>query len=588
VTRPERVNASAASLPALLVARAAATPDRVAWRRLANGVWTETVWADLEARAAAYATGFAAAGVAPGSRVAMVVGPGLDATAATAGLLGLGAIVLSVHPGLRGPDLEAVLAAADAPVAITEDAEQLQSLLAARAATPLRDVFVVDARGLAGRTDAKLLAAVADRPGGDGPDAVAAWRASVERLDPSSTALLAVTAGGSGVPRPVALTHANLAAAAHALADAVPVQPDDEILSYLPPSHVLERVLSTGVAPLVGAVVNTGDGPEELLTDLRQVRPTVLLGVPGLWDRVAREVAERGSRAGRLPRWLMRRGLRRGRRQLAARRNGARAGRFRGWWSTRRGRARLGLDRTRAALCALAPLADETADALGALGLVVRQSYGTAEACGLLTLEPADAVRPGSVGRPVGGTEVRVGAGGELLARAPQIGPAHRDEDGCLHTGDRARVDDESLVRLEGRVDEVIVTATGARVDAAAVARALAGAPLVRRVVVTGDGRPDVGALLELDPGALGAWASAHAAPANRTRELLASPELHEDLARHVAEANRTVPPELRVQRFRVLPEPLVLDRELTGTRRLRRAVAIRAHMDLVDEMYRA
>jgi long-chain acyl-CoA synthetase len=235
----------------------------------------------------------------------------------------------------------------------------------------------------------------------------------------------------------------------------------------------------------------------------------------------------------------------------------------------------------------LGGVADETADALGALGLVIRECYGTAEACGLLTVEPADAVQPGSVGRPVGTTEVRVGAGQELLARAPQIGPEHCDEDGWLHTGDRARVDDGSLVRLAGRVDDVIVTGDGARVDATAVARALAGVPLVQRVVVTGDGRSDVGALLELDPVALRAWAIARSAPSSRTHDLSEWPELVRELEQSVAEANRDVPPDARVHRFRVLPDPLVLDAELTGTRRLRRAVAIRTHADLVDEMYR-
>jgi long-chain acyl-CoA synthetase len=587
VTRGDHSAVSAPSLPGLLVARAAATPARVAWRRLSHGVWSETQWAELESLAAAYAAGFAAAGVTPGCRVPMIVGPGLEASAAAAGLLGLGATVVSVHPGLRGAELESALAGVDAPVAVAEDAEQTESLVEALAGmSPRCDVFVVDGQGLAGAATAvHQLVDVADR-GRGAPDDVDAWRASVERLDGNATALLALTAGGSGAPRPVALTHANLVAAAQALTDAVPVRPDDEILSYLPPSHVVERVLSTGVAPLVGAVVNTGGGPEEVLTDLHQVRPTVLLGVPGLWDQVADRVAEGPSRAGWLERTLFDRGLRRGRRHLEARRNGAR-GRLTGWLSTRPARARLGLNRTRAALCALAPLSDETADTLGALGLVVRECYGNAESCGILTAEPADAVRPGSVGRPVDATEVRVGAGDELLARGPQISPDHCDADGWLHTGDRARIDDEALVRLTGRIDDVIVTGAGASVDAGAVARALAAAPLVQRVVVTGDGRPDVGALLELDPAALRAWAVARSAPSNRPRELAAWPALLDELERNVAEANRDVPPESRVQRFRVLPEPLVLDGELTATRRLRRGAAIRAHADLVDEMYR-
>jgi long-chain acyl-CoA synthetase len=409
----------------------------------------------------------------------------------------------------------------------------------------------------------------------------------VRRLAPDGPALLVLTVGGSGAPRPVTLTHANLMAATRALADAVPVVPDDEVLSYLPPSHVLECVLSTGVAPLVGAVVSVGGGPDGVLADLREVRPTVLLGVPSLWDRLAERAQERGSRTGWLKRKVLDAGLRRGRRHLAALRAGARPGPLAGRLSTRRVRALLGLDRIRAPLSALASLTDPTADALGALGLVVRQCYGTAEASGLLTLEPADDVQPGAAGHPVAGTEVRVDADGELLARGAQIAPGALDAQGWLHTGDRAQVDD-SVVRLVGRAEDLIITVSGARVDAARIAEALEQLPLVRRAVVTGDGRPSIGALLELDPVALGAWAAERSAPFSALRDLLEWPELHSELERGVAAANDALPPEARVREFLALPSPLVLHAELTGTQRLRRAAALRLHADLVEEMYRA
>ncbi len=146
------------------------------------------------------------------------------------------------------------------------------------------------------------------------------------------------------------LSHANLMAATRALAGAIPVVSDDEILSYLPPSHVLEYVLSTGVATLVGGVVNVGDGPGGVLADLREVRPTVLLGVPSLWDRLAEQVEERRSRTRWLKRMVLDAGIRGGRRRLPAARSGSRPGFLAGRFSTRRVRALLGLDRTRAPL----------------------------------------------------------------------------------------------------------------------------------------------------------------------------------------------------------------------------------------------
>ncbi len=580
--------AAASSLPELLAARAIMSPDRVAWRQKRLGLWTETSWAQLEARAAAYAAGFANLGVEPGSRVAMIVGPGIEAAAAGLGLQGMGSVVVSLHPGRSAPELGALLADADVQIAIAEDAEQLATILEARPLVPrLREVFVVDRRGIPVSTGSPAqLVTVAERSD-DGTHAIDSWRESVSRLAPDGPALLVLTVGGSGAPRPVTLTHANLMAATRALAEGVPVVSDDEILSYLPPSHVLECVLSTGVAPLAGAVVSVGDGPDGVLTDLRDVRPTVLLGVPSLWDRLAERAQERRSRTGWLKGKVLDAGLRRGRRSLAARRSGARPGLLAGRLSTRRVLALLGLDRTRAPLSALASLADQTADALGAIGLVVRQCYGTAEASGLLTLEQADSVRPGSVGHPVGATEVRVDANGELLARGAQIGPDALDAEGWLHTGDRARVDDDSAVRLVGRAEDLIVTVAGARVDAAMVAEALERLPIVRRVVVCGDGRRSIGALLELDPLELGAWAAERSAPFNALGDLLQWPELHSELERGVAAANDALPPEARVQEFRALPGPLVLHAELTGTQRLRRAAALRLHARLVEEMYR-
>lgn len=578
--------ASASSFPQLLVARSAVSPDRVAWRQKRLGLWAETSWAQLEALAAGYSAGFANRGVERGARVAMIVGPGIEATAAGLGLQGMGAVVVSLHPGRPAAELSALLA--DVQIAIAEDAEQVATILEADASVPRqRDMFVVDARGIPVTAGAPPpLATVAERFDRD-TDAIDSWRESVERLAPDAPALLALTVGGSEAPRPVWLTHANLMAAARALADAVPVVSDDEILSYLPPSHVLEYVLSTGVAPLVGAVVSAGDGPRGVLTDLREVRPTVLLGVPSLWGLVAERAEDERSRAGWLKRKVLDAGLRRGRRRLGALRAGARPRLLAGRLSTRRARTLLGLDRTRAPLSALAALADETSDALGALGVVVRQCYGTAEASGFLTLEPADDVRPGSVGRPAAATEVRVDADDELLARGPQIAPGALDAEGWLHTGDRALVDDDSFVRLVGRATDLIVTAAGARVDAAVIAAALEQGPLVRRAVITGDGRPSIGALLELDPEELRAWAAARSAPFTGLEDLIGWPELHAALEQGVSVANEMLPPEAWVRVFRALPGALAAHAELTEAGRLRRVAGLRLHADLVEEMYR-
>ncbi|MEP6625110.1 MAG: AMP-binding protein, partial [Acidimicrobiia bacterium] len=213
--RVEQLGA-ASSLPALLIARAATSPDQVAWRQKTLGVWAETDWAQLEARVAAYATGFGRIGVEPGTRVAMIVGPGLEAAAAGTGLLGMGACVVSLHPGVAGSELGALLAGADVRIAIVEDAEQLEVLREARVSAPqLHTVFVVEPRGLAASSSAPppLIGVAAPDLATDSVDA---WRASVTRLSPGAPALIALTVGGSGAPRPVTLSHANLMAAARA------------------------------------------------------------------------------------------------------------------------------------------------------------------------------------------------------------------------------------------------------------------------------------------------------------------------------------------------------------------------------------
>jgi long-chain acyl-CoA synthetase len=380
---------------------------------------------------------------------------------------------------------------------------------------------------------------------------------------------------------------------------------EDRIVSCLPLCEITERALVGVHATRAACTVHFGEGGAALEQDVREVQPTIFLGVPRLWSRL-RARAESGLRdAGKLKRTAFRVALRRGRSTAPQRLEGARVAdplaRALAGIVMRPLRRQLGLGHVRIALAGGAPSTMEELAWWWAIGVPVREVYGLTESSGMATVMPADDVRLGTVGRAIAGVELRVEPGahgrGEIRIRGDVVfagyldGGADPDSarlvDGWLHTGDVGELDDDGYLTIVDRLRDVIITSAGHDVAPAPITRALEASPYVEHALVVGDGRPHVGALLAIAAAAVSEWASARGVPFTTYQSLAESPDVHDLIAAEIDAVNEHLADPDRVRSFALLRDELTHDGGvLTAIGKVRRRALETILGDVVEAMY--
>ncbi len=304
------------SLPAMLLHRAGEHPDRVALREKQLGRWHQHTWREYADRAAAVGAGLRAVGVDEGERVAIHSENRPEWLLADLGAQGIGAISVGIYPTSPPAEVEYLLGHSKSVVVIVEDEEQLDKTLAVRSRLEaLKKIVLIDTRGVRDLDDPMVMTwAELEELGRANP--VADWGRNQQGDD---VAVIVYTSGTTGPPKGAMLSHSNLVHAAEGYAAVFTTSPDDEVLSYLPLSHVAERLVSLIDALQAGYVVNFGEGGESFAVDLREIQPTFFLGVPRVWEKMLATVEIRMSDASRGKRLVYNRAVKRGR-KLASRR----------------------------------------------------------------------------------------------------------------------------------------------------------------------------------------------------------------------------------------------------------------------------
>lgn len=572
------------TLPSRLLDAATTTPTRVAFRRKVLGVWEETTYAEYARRAAAIGVGLVELGVGPGEHVAIASENRPEWLFVDLAVQGIGASTVGLPPAAPEEDLRHALAGAGAMAVVVEDELQLDKVLAVRHALPaLRHVIVLEAPSGIEATDVVPLAGIEVA---GGADPVSAWRQRVEALDPSACAAVVHTAGATGAPKGVRLSHTTLVAAGEVMATVNGIGAGDEVLSPLPLSQVTSRLLSGAGALVAGAAVHFGEAGPTFAMELREVQPSVFLAPPRVWEQLYASTEFRILDATRLKRAAYRFGVASGGSRL---KSGLR------WLLLHRMlREKLGMARIRVALSTGAPIAPTVLEWLWAIGVPVREVYGPAEAAGLVTVTPIDVRRPGTVGAAVAGVELGVDQG-EVVVRSPMtfLGYAGMDvrstgdASGWLHTGDLGEVSDDGYLTLTGRAADVIEVAGGTRVAPGPIEAQLKVSPFVRDAVLVGAGRPRLTALIGIEPVTVSEFASRDGAPAGSVAEMVRRADVVELVEQAVGQVNADLAPDARITAFRLLPTEL--DEEgglLSSTFQVRRPAVVAQFGDLIESMY--
>ncbi|MET0238143.1 MAG: AMP-binding protein [Kibdelosporangium sp.] len=593
----QKAELDTATLPARLLELAQQRPKEVALRRKHWGRWQETTWAGYAERVADVAAGLAGLGVGTGSRVAVHAENRPEWTIADLAIQGLGAVSVGIYPTSPPAEVEYLLAHAQVSVLITENEEQLDKVLAVRDRLPaLEHIVVIDPRGI--RAEDVLV--FDSFEGGSRTD----YAQAVARLDPSAPAILVYTSGTTGPPKGALISHANLVASGRTFVEALGAGAADEVLSYLPLCHIAERLISVIDAVWAGSTVNFGEGGEAFQQDLRDVQPTVFLGVPRVWEKMMAGVEIRMADASWLKRTLYKLCLRQGRR-IAPRRMTGQASlgdklvlglcelvMFRPL------RLKLGMSRVRVPVSGAAPIAPQVLEYLWAIGIPVREGYGQTENTAICTITPAGDVRLGTVGRALPGVEIRIAGDGEILTRSagvfqgylddPASTAAAVDSDGWLRTGDVGEIDKDGFLKITDRMKDIIITAGGKNVSPSEIENLLKVSPYVREAVVIGDRRKYLTALIGIELDTVGNWATRRDLPYTTYADLTDKPEVYALIRTVVSAANKNLAQVEQVKRFLLISKELDHeDGELTATQKVKRQAVERRFESEIEAMYR-
>jgi long-chain acyl-CoA synthetase len=591
----------AATVPGAFQRVVAAYPDKMALRTLGGAV--SLTWAELATRVARLAAGLSTLGIGRGDTVAILLPNTIECHVLDFAANHLGAIPFAIFNSSPAEQIEHQLRVADATVVVTEQAFMPRLRPAVESlGRQVGHIVVVDGDmagngEVAGDETATVTLREVESAGLPEFDAEAAWRA----VTADDLATLIFTSGTTGPPKAAQWTHRTVLAAQRAMAAVLPI-PTDNLISFLPMAHAGGRVTVHYMALVHGATITVCPDMSLLPQHLAEVHPDAFFSVPRLWEKL--QVAIEATIAG-IPSEAERRRTARaveaGLRRVTAQEAGtAPAGSGQADADLEVLRpilARLGLDQIKAAFIGGAPSSPEIVRFFRAVGVPLLEAYGLTEGS-LNVFNRVEEFKAGTSGRALPGVELALASDGELLARGdlnfvgyrkqPEETAATLDPDGWLHTGDIAQIDGDGYVTVVDRKKEIIINAAGKNMSPAAIENAVKGeSSLIGQVVAIGDRRRYVVALITLDPEALGVFARRQSTDGASPAELVASPQLRDEIAAAVERANTHLHGNEQVKKFALIPTAWLPDSdELTPTAKLKRRAIHQKYAAHIEDLY--
>ncbi|RRQ21668.1 AMP-dependent synthetase/ligase [Thiohalobacter thiocyanaticus] len=586
---------AASTLDGLFRERVRRSPEAPAYRCFSRSEegWRTLNWRDMAARVARWQQALAGEGLSPGDRVAILLRNGPDWAAFDIAALSLGLVVVPLYVDDRPDNAAYILNDAWCRLLLVQSAGHWRRLDEALSkAEQLTRVVILE--GEVEDTEAGRLAALHDwLPQAAEPLPPAAH-------DGQALASIVYTSGTTGRPKGVMLSHSNMLSVAHAVLTMIDVYPEDEFVSFLPLSHTLERTGGYYLPMMAGATVSYARSVAQLAEDLTQLRPTILIAVPRIFERVYGRIHDQLHQGGALRRGLFKLTVRTGWRRFERTQGRARWSPSLLLWPLLRRLvadkvlAKLG-GRLRAAVSGGAAIPEPVSRLFIGLGLPLLQGYGLTESSPVISVNTFQDNDPASVGIPIRGTEVKIGPGDELLARGPGImlgywnnHTATRemiDAGGWLHTGDQARIE-HGHIYITGRLKDILVMSNGEKVPPADMEAAIMLDPLFDQALVVGEGRPFLTALIVPDTQHwFGFVRELGLDPYDRAH--LENEKLEVRVIQRIRAQLHDFPGYAKIRRVALTLDPWTLDEGLvTPTMKIKRAKVLAQYADRIAALY--
>ncbi|MEV6858911.1 AMP-dependent synthetase/ligase [Streptomyces microflavus] len=610
------------SVAALFIDRVAATPDGEAYRYpvpSASGEgpddWKSLSWGQAAERVYAIAAGLIALGVQPEERVALSSATRVEWILIDLGVMCAGAATTTVYPSTNAEESAFILADSESRILIAEDAEQLAKARERRTELPdLAHVIVIDPAGVEpaeGDPEGWIITLADLEARGNEllsktPDAVTE---RVSAITADQLATLIYTSGTTGRPKGVRLPHDNWSYMAKATVSTGLINADDVQYLWLPLAHVFGKVLTSGQIE-VGHVTAVDGRIDKIIENLPVVQPTYMAAVPRIFEKVYNGVASKARAGGgaKYKIFLWAAGVAREYAKVSQdnfRRTGKASVPFALGAKHKvadalvysKIREAFG-GRLRACVSGSAALAPDIGYFFAGAGVHILEGYGLTETSAASFVNPGEAYRTGTVGKPLPGTEVRIADDGEILLRGPGVMEGYHklpdktgevlESDGWIHTGDIGELSADGYLRITDRKKDLIKTSGGKYVAPAEVeGQFKAVCPFVSNILVHGADRNFCTALIALDGPTILNWAAENGLEGKSYADVVAAPQTVELIDGYVKRLNEGLQRWQTIKKFRLLPRDLDVEHgELTPSLKLKRPVVEREYQGLIDEMY--
>ena len=573
------------------------------------GLWRAYSWADVGNVVAEIGAGLVSLGFEPGQVVSVLANTCREWVWADLAAQTMGGVCNGIYPTDAAAQVQYLCADSGSVYLFVEDDEQLDKYLEQRDQLPkLKKVIVFDMEGLHKLRDPQVI----------GLDALRALGRELlktrpklveERLKtrrPEDLAVLVYTSGTTGRPKGAMITHANiccaLAATNNALFEGLPM--GGERMAFLPLCHIAERMIGEYVSIFRQSTINFVENPETVFDNLREVQPLVFFAVPRVWEKVFSTVSISIKEAGRVQQlayaWALGEGMAMVRHLEAGTPPGALL-KARYWLARtlvlNNVRRMVGLNRVQLALTGAAPISPELIRWYLALGIPLREGWGMTETTGGGTVTPRGASRPGSIGVPGPGVQMRLSDQGEILVKGGVVFGGYLnlpdktreaiDADGWLHTGDVGRVDADGYFFITDRMKDIIITAGGKNVTPSEWENQLKFSPYVTDAVVIGDKRAYLSCLVMIDQDNVEQWAQDGDVQFSDFKSLCRAPELVALIGAEIEKVNKAFARVEQIKQFRLIEQRLTAeDEELTPTMKLKRSLINKKYATLIEGMY--
>jgi long-chain acyl-CoA synthetase len=594
----------AKTLVGMFLDRATRTPDLVAMRHKSGEAWNAITYREFAEAARDVANGFVLLGIEKGQSVGLLSKSRPEWLITDYAVMMTGGWTVPIYATNSPPQVAYVIRHCSAPVAVVEDQDQLDKILKEWGDLPsLQKIVVMTGEGTAG--DDRIISFEELRRLGkeyaaSNPKVL---DESITALQPDDVATIIYTSGTTGDPKGALLTHANgvqTLQATHLLGlkDGM-----ERWITYLPLSHIFERLITAWAGPYYGGDVWFAESIDKLRENIEECRPTFFTGVPRVYEKFYIGVTRLLAKEHGVKRKLIDAALEAGHEKVRLEQAGAPvpAG-----LRTRLGvldklvlskiRHGLGMDKVNLAISGSAPLAPEIIKFIHAIGIRLAEGYGLTETTAPVSVNPPEKIRIGTVGPALPCCEVRLDADGEILVKGANVFAGyHRNEeatresftsDGFFRTGDIGEFDRAGYIRITDRKKDLIITAGGKNIAPQEIEGRLKLDPLVSQAVVIGDRRPFISALVTLDPDEAPKWAEARGIRGTPA-ELATNPKVLAEIELIVNRVNEDLSQVERVKKWTVLPNDFTQEAdEITPSLKVRRKIINEKYSGAIEEMY--